>query len=138
MFFVLMFIDINHIILFILNTWFCWLKTFNQNPDFLRRNFAPKRVVMVKPSACDIVAVADAARPQRSTPYFSVSQQQIAYRKGKKSKTIRAWRRSGSRTTLLSTLLSNDWLGPGTVWTFYYFDAIFLLLQGSRIDGVDK
>ena len=86
MFFVLMFIDINHIILFILNTWFCWLKTFNQNPDFLRRNFAPKRVVMVKPSACDIVAVADAARPQRSTPYFSVSQQQIAYRRERSPK----------------------------------------------------
>ena len=53
----------------------------------------------------------------------------------KKSKAKRAWR---PRTDLLSTLCSNDWLGPGPVWPFYYFDAIFMLLQGSRIGPMDK
>ena len=60
---------------------------FQSKPrDFLRRNFAPKRVVMVKPSMCDIIAIADSSRPQRSTPYFSVSQQQIAYRRERSPK----------------------------------------------------
>ena len=41
MFFVLMFIDI---MLFILNTWFYWLKTFNQNPEIFFEGILPRNV----------------------------------------------------------------------------------------------
>ena len=77
MFFVLMFMDVMFIIL---NTWYFIGSRLSRPRDFLRRNFATKVVVMVKLTAREIIAAAESERPQRSTPYFSVSQQRIVRR----------------------------------------------------------
>ena len=126
----LMFIDI---MLFILNTWFYWLKTFNQNPEIFFEGIFCHETCGHGQAICLWDYCSCRFRTPSAKYPLLLCFTATDCVEGKKSKTTRAWRRSGSRTTLLSTLFSNDWLGPGPVWPFYYFDAIFLLLQGSRI-----
>ena len=139
MFFFLMFIDINHVIDYLF-----WILGFVgsrlsiKTQRFSSKEFCPETCGHGQAIYVWYYCNCRFITPSAKHPLLLCFTATDCISKGKKSKTIRAWRRSGSRTTLLSTLFSNDWLGPGTVWTFYYFDAIFLLLQGSRIDGVDK
>ena len=139
MFFVLMFIDINHGIDYLF-----WILGFLgsrlsiKTQRFSSKEFCPETCGHGQAIYVWYYCNCRFITPSAKHPLFLCFTATDCISKGKKSKMIRAWRLSGSRTTLLSTLFSNDWLGPGTVWTFYYFDAIFLLLQGSRIDGVDK
>ena len=82
---------------------------------------------MVKLTAREIIAAAESERPQRSTPYFSVSQQRIVRRSDQGMAS--QWSQNRSFVHIIL-----QWW----VWPFYYFDAIFLLLQGKRIGGMDK
>ena len=124
--------------LFILNTWFYWLKTFNQNAEIFFEGIFCHETCGHGQAICLWDYCSCRFRTPSAKYPLLLCFTATDCVEGKKSKTTRAWRRSGSRTTLLSTLFSNDWLGPGPVWPFYYFDAIFLLLQGSRIGGMDK